>query len=171
MALGDRKLTHADEAVHFAGVLVAEQRRRFAETHRQIAVAAAAVQIDLILERAGHRTQGEALLRLILRVAEDKHTVEIVIPVAGDLVKLTLGHERRLGQQVSVRLLDILDPALQQLNDARTLRQQNGKARPMQSTVVKYSSSRPSLLWSRLRASACSARYWSSSSFFGNATA
>ena len=51
-----------------------------------------------------------------------------MIPVAGDLVKLTLGHERRLGQQVSVRLLDILDPALQQLNDARTLRQQNGKA-------------------------------------------
>ena len=48
--------------------------------------------------------------------------------MAGDLVKLTLGHERRLGQQVSVRLLDILDPALQQLNDARTLRQQNGKA-------------------------------------------
>ena len=54
------------------------------------------------LERAGHRTQGEALLRLILRVAEDKHTVEIVIPVAGDLVKVALGHQRGLGEKLSL---------------------------------------------------------------------
>ena len=128
MALGDRKLTHTDEAVHFAGVLIAEQRGRFAETHRQIAVRTAAVQIDLILERAGHRAQGEALLRLILRVAEDEHAVEIVVPVAGNLVKLTLGHERRLGQKIPVRLFDVLDPALQQLNDTRALRQEDRKA-------------------------------------------
>ena len=128
MALGDRELAHTDEAVHFAGILVAEQRRRFAEAHRQIAVAAAAVQIDLILERAGHRAQGEAFLRLILRVAHDEHAVKVMIPVAGDLVELALGHERSLGEQIAVRLLDVLDPALQQLDDARALRQENGQA-------------------------------------------
>ena len=114
--------------MHLGGSLIAEQRRRFAEAHRQIAVAAAAVQIDLILERAGHRTQGEAFLRLILRVAHDEHAVKVMIPVAGDLVELALGHERSLGEQIAVRLLDVLDPALQQLDDARALRQENGQA-------------------------------------------
>ena len=50
-----------------------------------------------------------------------------MIPVAGDLVKLTLGHERGLGQQIAMRLFDVLDPALQKLNDARALRQENGE--------------------------------------------
>ena len=128
MALGDRKLAHADEAVHFAGILIAEQGRRLAQAHRQIAVAAAAVQIDLILERAGHRAQGEEFLRLILRVTHDEHAVKVMIPVAGDLIELALGHERSLGEQIAVRLLDVLDPALQQLDDARALRQENGQA-------------------------------------------
>ena len=127
MTLGDRELTHADQAVHLAGVLVAEQRGRFTKAHRQVSVRAAAVQEDLILERAGHRTQSEALLRLILRVTHDEHAVEIVIPVAGDLIKLTLCHQRRLGEQIAVRLLGILDPALQELNDARALRKQDRK--------------------------------------------
>ena len=128
VAFGDRELTHADEAVHLAGILVAEQRRGLAQAHRQVAVGALAVQVDLILERAGHRAQGEALLRLVIRVAEDEHAVEIVIPVAGDLVKVALGHERGLGEKIAALLLGILDPALEHLHDARALGQQHRKA-------------------------------------------
>lgn len=109
VAFGDRELTHADETVHLAGILVAEERRGLAQAHRQVAVGALAVQVDLILERAGHRAQGEALLRLVIRVAEDEHAVEIVIPVAGDLVKVALGHERGLGEKIAALLLGILD--------------------------------------------------------------
>ena len=127
VAFGDRELTHADEAVHLAGILVAEQRRGLAQAHRQVAVGALAVQVDLILERAGHRAQGEALLRLVIRVAEDEHAVEIVIPVAGDLVKVALGHERGLGEKIAALLLGILDPALEHLHDARALGQQHRK--------------------------------------------
>ena len=127
MAFGDRELTHADEAVHLAGILVAEQRRGLAQAHRQVAVGALAVQVDLILERAGHRAQGEALLRLVIRVAEDEHAVEIVIPVAGDLVKVALGHQRGLGEKIAALLLGILDPALEHLHDARALGQQHRK--------------------------------------------
>ena len=46
-----------------------------------------------------------------------------------------------------------------------------GRPWPMTSTVVKNSSSRPSLLWSRFRASSCRRRYSSSSSFFGEGDA
>ena len=96
--------------------------------NRQVAVGALAVQVDLILERAGHRAQGEALLRLVIRVAEDEHAVEIVIPVAGDLVKVALGHQRGLGEKIAALLLHILDPALEHLHDARALGQQHRKA-------------------------------------------
>lgn len=114
--------------MHFAGVLVAEQRGRLAEAHRQVAVGAGAVQIDLILERAGHRAQSEAFLRLVVRVAENEHAVEVVVPVAGDLIQLALGQQRRLRQQIAALFLLVLDPALQRLDDARALRQQDGQA-------------------------------------------
>ena len=125
--LGDGELADADQAVHLAGVLVAEQGGRLAQTHGQVAVAAAAVQVHLILERAGHGTQGEALLRLVHGVAQDEHTVQIVIPVAGDLIQFPLGHQGRLGQQVAPLLLGVLHPALQQLHHAGALGQQDGQ--------------------------------------------
>ena len=128
MTLGDRELTHADQAVHLAGILVAEERRGFAQTHGQVAVGALTVEIHLILEGAGHGTQREAFLRFVVRVTQHEHTVQIVIPVTGNLIKLTLGHERGLGQKIALLLLNVLHPALQQLNDARALRQQNGQA-------------------------------------------
>ena len=127
MALGNGELTHADQAVHLARILVAEQGRGLAQTHGQVTVGTGAVQIDLILEGAGHRTQGEALLGLVVGVADDEHAVEVVIPVTRDLEELALGHERGLGQQIAVLLLDVLDPALQDLDDARALGQQNGQ--------------------------------------------
>ena len=114
--------------MHLTGVLIAEQGGRLAQTHGQIAVAAAPVQIHLILERAGHGTQGEALLRLVHGIAQNKHAVQIVIPVAGDLIKLPLGHQRGLGQQIAALLFGVLHPALQQLDDAGALGQQDGQS-------------------------------------------
>ena len=128
MSLGDGELADTDQAVHLAGVLVAEQGGRLAQTHGQVAVAAAAVQEHLILERAGHGTQGKALLRLVGGIAHDEHAVQIVIPVAGDLVQLTLGHQGRLGQQIATLLLGVLHPALQQLDNAGALGQQDGQS-------------------------------------------
>ena len=48
-----------------------------------------------------------------------------MIPVAGDLIKVALGHQRSLGQQIPAGLLHVLHPALEKLDNARTLRQQN----------------------------------------------
>ena len=125
MSLGDRELADADQSVHFAGVLVAEERGGLAEAHRQIAVAARAVEIDLILERAGHRTQRKALFFFIIGIAEDEHTVAVVIPVTGDAVEVALRHQRRFGQQIAALGFFVLDPALQDLNGLRALRQQD----------------------------------------------
>ena len=128
MALRDGELTHTDQAVHLAGVLVAEQGRGLAQTHGQLTVGALAVQVDLILEGAGHGTQGKALLGLVVGIAQDEHAVQIVVPVAGDLVQLPFGHEGGLGQQIATLLLGVLDPALQQLDHTGALGQQHGQA-------------------------------------------
>ena len=125
MSLRDRKLTHTDQAVHFAGILVTEQCRSLTQSHRQVAIASFAVQIYLILERACHRTQRKALLRLIVRITDHEHSVQIMIPVAGDLVQLTFCHKRCLGQQIAVLLLHIFYPALQQLNHSCALGHQD----------------------------------------------
>ena len=98
--------------MHLAGILVAEQGGGFTQAHGQITVGALAVQIHLILEGTGHRPQGKALLGLIVGITHNEHTVQIVVPVAGDLIKLPLGHEGGLGQQVAPLLLNILHPAL-----------------------------------------------------------
>ena len=50
-----------------------------------------------------------------------------MIPVAGDLVKVALGHQRGLGEKIAALLLGILDPALEHLHDARALGQQHRK--------------------------------------------
>ena len=63
-----------------------------------------------------------------MRVAENEHAVEVVVPVAGDLIQLALGQQRRLRQQIAALFLLVLDPALQRLDDARALRQQDGQA-------------------------------------------
>ena len=63
-----------------------------------------------------------------MRVAQHKHPVEVVVPVAGDLVKLPLGHQRGLGQQIAALLFGILHPALQQLHHPGALGQQHRQA-------------------------------------------
>ena len=64
MALGNCELPHTDQSVHLAGGLVAEQRGGLVIAQRQVAVGAGFVEIRLILERAGHRAQGEHLVIL-----------------------------------------------------------------------------------------------------------
>ena len=128
MALRDGELTHTDQAVHLAGVLVAEQGRGLAQTHGQLTVGALAVQVDLILEGAGHGTQGKALLGLVVGIAQDEHAVQVVVPVAADLVQVALGHQGGLGQQVAPLLLGVLHPALQQLDGAGAVGQHDRQA-------------------------------------------
>ena len=128
VTLGDGELAHTDEAVHLAGVLIAEEGRGLAQAHGQVPVAAAPVQEDLVLEGAGHGTQGKALLGLVVGIAQDEHAVQIVVPVAGDLVELPLGHIGGLGEEVAALLLLILHPALEHLDGAGALGQQDGQA-------------------------------------------
>ena len=46
-----------------------------------------------------------------------------MIPMTGNLVQITLRHQRRLGADITpLIVLQILDPALQSLDDLHTLR-------------------------------------------------
>ncbi len=121
MTLGNGELTNADKSVHFARVLVAEQRGGFRKAHGQVAVGALTVQKYLILERAGHRAQRKAFFGLVVRVAEDEHSVQIVIPVTRDLIQLALSHIRRFGKLTAALCLNVLHPALKYLNDLSSL--------------------------------------------------
>ena len=129
VAFRDGELPHADEAVHLAARLVAEQGGGLVVPQRQVAVRPGAIEVRLILERAGHRTQGKHLV-VLLGVAQHEHAVAVVIPVAGDLIQIAFGHKRRLGQLPAAALFLVLDEPLQDLNDARALRQQDRQPLP-----------------------------------------
>ena len=128
VALGDGELAHPNQAVHLAGVLVAEQGGGLPQAHGQVPVAAAPVQEHLVLEGAGHGPQGEALLGLVHGVAQDEHAVQVMIPVARDLVQLPLGHIGRLSQQITPLALLVLHPALEGLDRPGALGQDDGQA-------------------------------------------
>ena len=123
MSFGDRELSDTNQTVHFTGRFISEQGRSFRQTHRQITIGTLFIQIYLILEGAGHRTQGETFLCFIMRITHDKHTIEIVIPVTGNFIQFSLGKQRRLGELTAFGLLHILNPALQKLYHSGTLRQ------------------------------------------------
>ena len=77
--------------------------------------------IYIILERAGHRTQCEHLL-VILLVTKHEHTVLVMIPVTRNLVEIALCHKRCLGADVApLIILKVLYPTLQSLHDFGTL--------------------------------------------------
>ena len=98
--------------MHFAGIFVSEQGRSFHESHGKIAVAAFFIEINLILEGTGHGTESEAVFGIVVRIAEDEHAVEIVIPVSRDFIKFSLGKERSFGEFVPFFLFDVFNPAL-----------------------------------------------------------
>ena len=125
MTFRDGELTHTNQTVHLTGVLVAEEGRGFAQTHRQVAVRAGAVEVDLILERAGHRAQRKALFGFVVWVAQYKHAIQVVIPVTADFVQLSLCHVRGFGQLVATLCLGVLNPALKLLDDLGAVWQDN----------------------------------------------
>ena len=123
--LGNGELPHADQAVHLAAVLVAEERGGLGQAHGKLAVGAVAAEVNLILEGAGHGAQRKAFLGFVVRVAQHEHTVEIMIPVARNLVQLALGQQRGFGQLAAPLLLLVLYPSLKQLHHARALGHQD----------------------------------------------
>ncbi|MPM52842.1 hypothetical protein SDC9_99606 [bioreactor metagenome] len=127
----DGELPQADQAMHLAAALIAKERARLVIPQRQVTIGTRTVEICHKLERAGHRAQSEYLRVFVLhvrRIAHDEHAVAVVIPVAGDLIQLTLGHKRRLGEHIAALLLLVLNKPLQQLDHARALRQQDRQA-------------------------------------------
>ena len=128
MSLGNSKLPYSDKSVHLARILVSEEGRCLTEAHGQIPVRALTIEIDLVLEGTSHRTQCKALLALVIRVADNKHAVEIMIPMSRNLKKFALRHERGLCKEISLALLLVLYPALQELYNSCALGEKNGQS-------------------------------------------
>ena len=114
--------------MHLAGILVTEQSGGLIESHWQIAVGAGTIEVNLILEWAGHWTQCEAFLGFIMWVAQNEHAIQIVIPVTADLVQFTFCHIRSFGQLVAPVCFSILDPTLELLDYLCTVWQNNRQA-------------------------------------------
>lgn len=127
VTLRNGKLTQADKTVHFSRFFVAEQGRCFSETHRQVSVGAYAIEENLILEGAGHGTQGKNVGAIVGGVSYYKHAVSIVIPMPGKLVEIAFCHEGCLGQQIAAALLLVLDKALQDLYNPCAFWQKDGE--------------------------------------------
>ena len=122
-------MADADESVHLAAALVAEQRRGLAVSDRQVAVALEPVVVDRILEGTGHRTQRKDFVVLAL-VADDEHAVLVVVPVPGHLVEVGLRHVRRAGADVAAPVLFVLDKADEGAEDALALGHEQRQALP-----------------------------------------
>ena len=128
VSLGNCELTDSYKTMHLTGILISEKRGGFAKAHRKLSVGALFVKKYLILKGAGHRTEGEALLGVVVGVAHNEHTVKIVVPVARNLVKLALCHKGSFCKKVAPLLLLVLNPSLQALNGSRTLGKKNRKS-------------------------------------------
>ena len=127
MTFGNGELTDADQTVHLAARLVAEERGGLVVTKRQIAVGTLLVEICLILEGTGHRTERVDLV-VVVGIAENEHAVLVVIPVTADLVEVALCHKGRFGEQPAALLFLVLDKALQELDHSCALGKQDRKS-------------------------------------------
>ena len=120
MSLGNSKLTNSCQAMHLSGILITEQCGGLAETDRQITVAVLLCFVYIVLERTCHRTKCINLFVLLL-ITKYEHTIFVMIPVSGDLVKIALCHKRSFCSYVSTLCLLILDPALKLLHHDHTV--------------------------------------------------
>ena len=120
MTLGDGKLADTGQAVHLAGILIPKQRGSLAVTQGQFPVAVLGGLVYVVLEGTGHGTQGENLIVLFF-ISQDKHAFFIMIPVIGDHIEVFLGHQRRLGTDITAFFLLVFNPALQRLDDSHAL--------------------------------------------------
>ena len=128
MSLGNGELTNANKSVHLARILVTEERGGLAKAHGEIAVGAFLVKEYLILEGAGHGAESQALLRFIVRIAENEHTVKVVIPVPRNAIEVALCHKGSFGKKVAAAALLILNEALKHLNGLCALGEHYGKS-------------------------------------------
>ena len=126
MPFGNGELTDADQSVHLSRILVAEQGRGFIVAQRQIPVGAGFVQVCLILERTGHGAQGQTIR--VVGVADDKHTVQIVIPVARNFIEIGFCHKGSHGRNPAPFCLFILHKPLQNSHHRGALGQQDRQA-------------------------------------------
>ena len=120
MSLGNGKLTNSCQAMHLTGILITEQCGGLTETDRQITVAVLLCFVYIVLERTCHRTKCINFFVLLL-ITKYEHTIFVMIPVSGDLVKITLCHKRSFCSYVSTLCLLILDPSLQLLHHDNTV--------------------------------------------------
>ena len=91
MSFRNRKLTYTCQTMHFAGILVTEQSRCFTVTKWQGTVAVLFSFVYIVLEWACHWTKCKYFF-ICFFISEDEHTVFVMIPVTGNLVKITLSH-------------------------------------------------------------------------------
>ena len=126
VAFGNRELADTGQTMHFTGILITEQSGSFTVAQRQIAVTVLFCFVYIILERTGHRTKRIDFFIFFL-ISKDKHTILVVIPVSGNLVQITLGHQRCFGSDVSAFCFLILDPALKLLHHNHTVRHNQRK--------------------------------------------
>ena len=128
MSLGNRKLTNTGKSMHLTGILVAEQSRGLAVTAGKIAIGLLACLVNIVLERAGHGPKCKYLL-IFLFVTKYKHTVLIMIPVSGNLIQVTLCHQRSLGTHIAPLIVfQIFNPSLHGLDNLCALRHQERQA-------------------------------------------
>ena len=128
MTLGNGELSYSDKTVHLSAVLVSEKCGGLAQSHRQISVGTLTVKEYLILERTGHRTESKALLFLVVGIAQNEHSVTVMIPVTRDLVKLSLCHIGCLCKNIAPLCLGILYPSLEKLDNLCALGEKYGKS-------------------------------------------
>ena len=127
MSFGDCKLTNSCQAMHLTGVLITEQCGCFTVTEWQITIAVLFCFVYIVLEWTCHRTKCEYFF-VCLFITENKHTIFIMIPVTGDLVKITLSHQRSFCSYISTFCLLIFDPSLQFLHHDNTVRHDQRKS-------------------------------------------
>ena len=120
MSFGNGELPYPDKPVHLAGVFVAEQRRGLAVAFRKVAVRLHTVFEYFVLERTGHGTQRKHFAFRV-GIAENEHTVAIMIPVTAYLIKLALCHIRGFREQISAFRLGVFDKTAENLEQFRAL--------------------------------------------------
>ena len=120
MSLRDCKLTNSCQTMHLTGVLITEQCGCFAVTKRQITVAVLFCFVYIVLERTCHRTKCKYFF-VCLFITKYEHSVFVMIPVTGNLVKIALGHQRSFCSYVATFCLLIFDPSLQFLHHDNTV--------------------------------------------------
>ena len=106
--------------MHLTGILITEQCGGLTETDRQITVAVLLCFVYIVLERTCHRTKCVNFFVFLL-VSKYEHSVFVMIPVSGDLVKVALCHQRSFCSYVSTFCLLVLDPALKLLHHDHTV--------------------------------------------------